>query len=96
MWQLFNIENDVEKANEEIEAEQRSLQEIITELEGYENESRKKEKEQAKYKKEIDTREKKIAEKKNRIDRNVSSSFLIVKHIVSVHISKFSVLAYIR
>ncbi|XP_076889486.1 structural maintenance of chromosomes protein 1-like [Bidens hawaiensis] len=70
LWQLFNIENDVEKANEEIEAEQRSLQEIISELDGYENESRKKEKELAKYKKEIDKREKKITEKKNRIDKN--------------------------
>ncbi|KAJ0796711.1 putative structural maintenance of chromosomes protein [Helianthus annuus] len=70
LWQLFNIENDVEKANEEIEAEQRSLQEIISELDGYENESRKKEKELAKYKKEIDKREKKIAEKKSKIDKN--------------------------
>ncbi|KAK9055706.1 hypothetical protein SSX86_026791 [Deinandra increscens subsp. villosa] len=70
LWQLFNIENDVEKANEEIEAEQRSLQEIISELDGYENESRKKEKELAKHRKEIDKREKKIAEKKNKIDKN--------------------------
>ncbi|KAI3772987.1 hypothetical protein L6452_04183 [Arctium lappa] len=70
LWQLFNIENDVEKANQEIEAEQRSLQEIINELDGYENESRKKEKEQARYRKEIDKREKKIAEKKNKIDKN--------------------------
>ncbi|KAL8236332.1 hypothetical protein R6Q59_017413 [Mikania micrantha] len=70
LWQLYNIENDVKKANEEIEAEQRSLQEIISELDGYENESRKKEKELAKYKKEIDKREKKIAEKKNKIDKN--------------------------
>lgn len=70
LWQLFNIENDVEKANEEIEAEQRSLQEIISELDGYENESRIKEKEQAKYRKEIEKREKKIAEKKNKIDKN--------------------------
>ncbi|PWA78512.1 structural maintenance of chromosomes (SMC) family protein [Artemisia annua] len=70
LWQLFNIENDVEKANEEIEAEQRSLQEIISELDSYENESRIKEKEQAKYRKEIEKREKKIAEKKNKIDKN--------------------------
>ncbi|KAL4571973.1 hypothetical protein LXL04_018741 [Taraxacum kok-saghyz] len=70
LWQLFNIQNDVEKANEEIEDEQSSLQEIINELDGYENESRKKEKEQAKYKKEIDKREKKLAEKKNKIDKN--------------------------
>ncbi|KAI3801077.1 hypothetical protein L1987_29178 [Smallanthus sonchifolius] len=70
LWQLFNIENDVEKANEEIDAEQRSLQEIISELDGYEDESRKKEKELAKYKKEIDKREKKIAEKKNKVDKN--------------------------
>ncbi|KAI3782969.1 hypothetical protein L2E82_13030 [Cichorium intybus] len=70
LWQLFNIENDVEKANQEIEDEQSSLQEIISELDGYENESRKKEKEQAKYKKEIEKREKKLAEKKNKIDKN--------------------------
>ncbi|XP_071726717.1 structural maintenance of chromosomes protein 1-like [Rutidosis leptorrhynchoides] len=70
LWQLFNIEKDVNKANEEIEAEQGSLQEIISELDGYENESRKREKEQAKYRKEIDKREKKIAEKKNKIDKN--------------------------
>ncbi|KAI7730151.1 hypothetical protein M8C21_001439 [Ambrosia artemisiifolia] len=70
LWQLFNIEKDSEKANEEIEAEQKSLQEIISELDGYEDESRKKEKELAKYRKEIDKREKKIAEKKSKIDKN--------------------------
>lgn len=76
LWQLFNIENDVEKANEEIDAEKRSLQEIMSELDGYNDESRKKEKELAKYKKEIDKREKKISEKKYKIDKNVSPYFL--------------------
>ncbi|KAL4587005.1 hypothetical protein LXL04_011654 [Taraxacum kok-saghyz] len=69
LWQLFNIENDVEKSNKEIQAERSSLQEITNELGGYENESRKKEKEQAKYRKEIDKREKKLEEKNNTFDK---------------------------
>ncbi|CAI9278220.1 unnamed protein product [Lactuca saligna] len=69
LWQLFNIENDIEKANQEIQAESSRLEEVEIELGGYENESCKNEKEQAKYRKEIDKQEKKLAEKKNKIDK---------------------------
>nr|GEV36590.1 structural maintenance of chromosomes protein 1 [Tanacetum cinerariifolium] len=72
LWQLFNIEKDSEKANEEIEAEQRSLQEIIGELNSYENELYKKERELTKYKKVTEKREKNIADKENKIDETQS------------------------
>lgn len=73
LWQLFNIENDIEKVNqEEIQAECSRLQEVENELGGYENESCIKEKEQTKYRKEIDKQEKKLAKKKNKIDKYVS------------------------
>lgn len=83
LWQLFNIENDIEKANQEIQAESSRLEEVENELGGYENESCKKEKEQAKYRKEIDKQEKKLAEKKNKIDKYVSS-FSICSAFLSV------------
>lgn len=70
LWQLYNIENDIEKASEDIEAEKRSCEEIVRELENYESEASKKKKEQAKYQKEIAQREKKIADKRNKIDKS--------------------------
>ncbi|KAM7496101.1 hypothetical protein LguiA_020515 [Lonicera macranthoides] len=69
LWQLLNIENDIAKANDDIEAEQRSREGIVHELENYEAEASKKKKEQARYLKEIAQCEKKIAEKKNKLDK---------------------------
>lgn len=75
LWQLLNIENDIAKANDDIEAEQRSREGIVHELENYEAEASKKKKEQARYLKEIAQCEKKIAEKKNKLDKIVSVIF---------------------
>lgn len=72
LWQLWNIDNDMEKALEDVEAERRSQQELVKELSGYEHELSIKKKEHAKYSKEIVQCEKKIAEKNSRLDKNVS------------------------
>jgi structural maintenance of chromosome 1 len=69
LWQLFNIENDIEKANDDIVAEQKRREECLRELESYESESSKKKKEQATNLKKIVGCEKKIAEKKNKLDK---------------------------
>ena len=76
LWQLSNLEMDFEKANNDIDAEEKGREEIVQELETYESESSRKKKEQAKYLKEIAQCEKKIAERKNRLDKNVSSIIL--------------------
>ncbi|XP_047958381.1 structural maintenance of chromosomes protein 1 [Salvia hispanica] len=69
LWKLFNIENDIEKANEDLSVEEDSLKEIVRELETYEDELKKKSKEQAGYMKEIQLRRRKIAEKQSRLDK---------------------------
>ncbi|KAL0282383.1 UNVERIFIED_CONTAM: Structural maintenance of chromosomes protein 1 [Sesamum angustifolium] len=68
LWQLLNIERDIEKADEDLEVEKSSLREILHELDNYEAEARKKNKEQAGYLKEIQQCERRIAEKQNRLD----------------------------
>ncbi|XAR61094.1 hypothetical protein NMG60_11034705 [Bertholletia excelsa] len=70
LWQLWNIENDIEKANEDVEAEKKSREELVQEVTDYEREASIKKKEQAKYLKEIAQCEKKIVEKNSRLDRN--------------------------
>ncbi|KAK4408147.1 Structural maintenance of chromosomes protein 1 [Sesamum angolense] len=72
LWQLLNIERDIEKADEDLEVEKSSLREILHELDNYEAEARKKNKEQAGYLKEIQQCERRIAEKQNRLD-NIES-----------------------
>ncbi|KAK6120032.1 hypothetical protein DH2020_046162 [Rehmannia glutinosa] len=59
---------DIEKANEDLDVEENSLKEIVHELDNYEAEARKKNKEQAGYLKEIGQCQRKIAEKQNRLD----------------------------
>lgn len=71
LWQLFNIENDITKANEDLEAEETSRKEIVDELGNYESETSKKKKEQSGYLKEIAQCERKITEKKTRLDKHV-------------------------
>ncbi|KAL3531229.1 hypothetical protein ACH5RR_010551 [Cinchona calisaya] len=70
LWQLLNIEKDIEKANEDLEAEERSRKEIVDELGIYETETSKKKKEQSGYLKEIAQCERRISEKKTRLDKN--------------------------
>ncbi|KAK3026158.1 hypothetical protein RJ639_040545 [Escallonia herrerae] len=69
LWQLLNIERDIEKANEDIDAEEKHREGIVHDLENYESEASKKKKEQARYLKEIAQCEKKIAERKNKFDK---------------------------
>ncbi|KNA06759.1 hypothetical protein SOVF_178070 [Spinacia oleracea] len=70
LWQIYNIERDINKINEEIEAEKESQQQLVEEQNTYEQEKREKEKELAKYQKEINKLERKIVEKNNKLDKN--------------------------
>ncbi|XP_027176320.1 structural maintenance of chromosomes protein 1 [Coffea eugenioides] len=70
LWQLLTIERDIEEANEDLEAEQRSRKEIVDELGNYESELSKKKKEQSVYLKETAQCERRIAERKTRLDKN--------------------------
>ncbi|KAL3620771.1 hypothetical protein CASFOL_035683 [Castilleja foliolosa] len=69
LWQLLNIQKDTEKANEDMDDEENSLKEIVHELENYEGEAKKKNKEQAGYLKEIERCQRKITEKQTRLDK---------------------------
>ncbi|KAJ0246997.1 Structural maintenance of chromosomes protein 1 [Hirschfeldia incana] len=69
LWQLYNIENDIEKANEDVDAEKDSRRDVMAKLEKFENEARKRKVEQAKYLKEIAQREKKIAERSSKLGK---------------------------
>lgn len=81
LWQIYNIEKDIDKINEEVEAEKESRQKLVEEQNDYEHEKREKEKELAKYQKEINKLERKITEKNSKLDKNVS--FLVSK--ASIH-----------
>lgn len=70
LWQLYNIEKDINKTTEELDTEKESRQELVQEQNGYEHEKREKEKELAKYQKEINKLERKIMEKNNAVDKN--------------------------
>ncbi|CAL8178356.1 unnamed protein product [Prunus armeniaca] len=70
LWQLFNIEKDITKMTEELEAEKRSREEVMQELVEFQQEASKKKKEQAKYLKEIAQCEKKISERSNKLDKS--------------------------
>ncbi|KAL8523126.1 hypothetical protein ACS0TY_013195 [Phlomoides rotata] len=69
LWQLLNIQNDIEKANEDIADEDNSLEEIVREVDTYEAEERKKSKEKAGYNKEIQQCQRMIAEKQSQLDK---------------------------
>ncbi|CAH8381616.1 unnamed protein product [Eruca vesicaria subsp. sativa] len=69
LWKLYNIENDIEKANEDFDAEKSSLKDVVAKLEKFEHEISKRKKEQAKYLKEIAQREKKIAERSSKLGK---------------------------
>ncbi|KAF5741846.1 hypothetical protein HS088_TW10G00852 [Tripterygium wilfordii] len=69
LWQLLNIEKDLEKLKDEVEAEERSRDAVMKELEHFQRESDKKRKEQAKYLKEIAQCEKKIATRRIQLNK---------------------------
>ncbi|PHT46563.1 Structural maintenance of chromosomes protein 1 [Capsicum baccatum] len=70
LWQLFNIEKDFAKTNEELDDEEARVKEIVEKLGEYESESSRKKKELSGYMKEIALRERKIADRKNKLDKN--------------------------
>lgn len=72
LWQLYVIEKDIVKLNEELEAERRNRDDVMQQIDGFEHEALKKRKEQAKYLKEIGNCERRIAERSNKLDKNVS------------------------
>ncbi|KAL0561481.1 hypothetical protein IC582_001909 [Cucumis melo] len=70
LWQLYVIEKDIVKLNEELEAERRNRDDVMQQIDGFEHEALKKRKEQAKYLKEIGNCERRIAERSNKLDKN--------------------------
>ena len=75
---MFNIEKDITKTSEDLDAEKKNREDVMQELEKFEHEASKKKKEQAKYLKEIALCEKKIAERNNKLDKHVSSNFKVL------------------
>ncbi|KAL1212546.1 Structural maintenance of chromosomes protein 1 [Cardamine amara subsp. amara] len=69
LWQLYNIENDIEKATDNVDADRENLKDLMIELDKFEVEAKKRKAEQAKYLKEIAQREKKIAERSSKLGR---------------------------
>ncbi|XP_073148877.1 structural maintenance of chromosomes protein 1 [Henckelia pumila] len=70
LWQLLNIQKDIEKANEDLDVEENVRKEIVDELGNYEAEASKKKKEQIGYLKDIAQRERRITEKRSKIDKS--------------------------
>ncbi|KAM1234492.1 hypothetical protein ACFX2J_004062 [Malus domestica] len=70
LWQLFNIEKDIAKMTEELEAEKKSREQVMQEIDEFQLEANNKKKEQAKYLKEIAQCEKKISDRNNKLDKS--------------------------
>ncbi|GLU07763.1 hypothetical protein SLE2022_247110 [Rubroshorea leprosula] len=70
LWQLFNIEKDISKMNEDLEGEKSSREDVMLEIQQFGDEINEKNKEQAKYLKEIAQRERKIADRSTRLDKS--------------------------
>lgn len=69
LWQMYNIEKDIEKTREELEIDKAHLQEANKAQEHLELEIREKKKEQAVFTKDVMLCEKKIARKKVELDK---------------------------
>lgn len=85
----MNIEKDVAKINEDLQAENKSRGDLMQEQESCEREASKAKKEQAKYLKEITQFEKRISDKNNKLDKNVSS-FGYYLYFFILNLFKFS------
>ncbi|KAH9608863.1 hypothetical protein KSS87_002352 [Heliosperma pusillum] len=70
LWQIYNLEKDIDKTTEELEEEKGNLQELVQEQNKYEHEKREKDKELAKYQKEINKLERKIMDRSTKLDKN--------------------------
>lgn len=71
LWQLFNIEKDVERTLAELQVDRATLEELNSEQEQLETEIRTKKKEQAVFTKEALLLDKKIGKKKAELDKKV-------------------------
>ncbi|KAG6500682.1 hypothetical protein ZIOFF_040532 [Zingiber officinale] len=69
LWQLFNIENEMEKISDELDKEKKKLEEVLSLQKECDSEADMKKKEQAGYLKELSIREKKIAKLKLELDK---------------------------
>uniref|UniRef100_A0A0D6QVW1 Structural maintenance of chromosomes protein n=1 Tax=Araucaria cunninghamii TaxID=56994 RepID=A0A0D6QVW1_ARACU len=69
LWQIFNIEKDIERNGGEIEVEKQSLENVFKSQENFEHEIKEKKKEQSVYLKEALLCDKKIAKKKVELDK---------------------------
>ncbi|XP_077250735.1 structural maintenance of chromosomes protein 1-like [Tasmannia lanceolata] len=69
LWQMLNIEKDMRKMEDDLEVENKGLQDDLKAQERFELEASAKKKEQAGYLKEMMQREKKIARKKIELDK---------------------------
>lgn len=69
LWQIFNIEKDIERNERELEVEKENLDNVSKSLENFELQIKDKKKEQAAYLKEVLLYEKKTAKKKNELDK---------------------------
>lgn len=74
LLQLFHIENDISKLENEVEAEKKSLMDVEDEQKNFNNDINMKKKEQAGYLKEMTSCEKRIAKKKIELDKKVCST----------------------
>ncbi|MBA0704975.1 hypothetical protein Golax_017196 [Gossypium laxum] len=73
LWQLHNIEKDIDKITDELDSEKKNREDVMHELEHFEAEAAKKKKEQAKYLKEIAQCEKRISERSIRVDKSATA-----------------------
>ncbi|XP_024540007.1 structural maintenance of chromosomes protein 1-like [Selaginella moellendorffii] len=69
LWQMFNIEKDVERTQEELDAEKEKLEEVLKDQEDAESGVREKKKAQATLTKEALLLEKKMTKKKTELDK---------------------------
>ncbi|KAJ0051873.1 hypothetical protein Pint_01726 [Pistacia integerrima] len=69
LWQLYTIEQDITKMSDDLEADKRSRQDILQDLDHLNDKKREKNKELHRYSKEVALCEKKISDKRSRLDK---------------------------
>ncbi|GMI69292.1 TITAN8, STRUCTURAL MAINTENANCE OF CHROMOSOMES 1 [Hibiscus trionum] len=85
LWQLHNIEKDIDKISDDLDSEKKNREDMLHELEHYEAEALKKKKEQAKYLKEIAQCEKKISERSIRLDKSQPELMKLNEEMSRIH-----------
>ncbi|KDP26527.1 hypothetical protein JCGZ_17685 [Jatropha curcas] len=70
LWELFIIDKDIKKIDDDLKAEKSTREDVMREIEKFESEARKKRNELRKYAKEVTQCERKIAEKSSKLDKN--------------------------